>query len=450
MDKACTHLKKAWELNPKAPEPAVELMDVALAGRTPAGETPRFWFDRAVSAELDYEPAYSTLRHALLPRWGGSHRQMYAFGRECLDTKRFDTNVPYHYFETLEYMAGDIGVDADLFKSPAVYADLQTMIDGYLAEPSMAALHDWYRSLKIAAAVRSGQWEDARRLLDALNGEPQPDGLTRLSLKPDEIVGEIYARTGEFAEKNHQAQRLLESGKVDEAEVKYEDLIGQAGDRQSAADYFRRRLAEVTLRQRFAAGEWQSVLPDAALSGWRVFGGKWTVDDQGRLIGEAQQNGLRLANERKLGTRLEIRGKATFVASAFGEFNIGIYFGQENGQLPNSFRIDRSENYAAIATNDVPLEKKPIAVGETNTFRVQRWDDTLSAYLNDELIADGVAIDSSGDDANEVFGVGGRYWYVGPLIRFEELEVRKLDQRPVAENGGDGANDPAELPVLAE
>ena len=58
------------------------------------GETPRFWFDQAVAAQLDAPGAHRTLRWAIRPRWGGSHEEMLRFGLECLNTRRFDTSVP--------------------------------------------------------------------------------------------------------------------------------------------------------------------------------------------------------------------------------------------------------------------------------------------------------------------------------------------------------------------
>jgi len=69
----------------------------------------RDWFDRAVEAQMDYEPAYNSLLWALTPRWGGSHGKMYQFGLECLATKRFDTCVPEKLIQIVLDIDSELG-----------------------------------------------------------------------------------------------------------------------------------------------------------------------------------------------------------------------------------------------------------------------------------------------------------------------------------------------------
>lgn len=93
LKKAAKHFEKAYQLHPEFPEAAGDMVAVATAGGS--NLTPREWFDRAVAAQMDYLLAYDYLRLRLRPRWGGSHSAMYRFGRECADTERYDTNVPF-------------------------------------------------------------------------------------------------------------------------------------------------------------------------------------------------------------------------------------------------------------------------------------------------------------------------------------------------------------------
>src|SRR5262249_21164531 len=95
MNKARKALTEAWKEAPTRPEPAVAMITVAMAeGQLPNAVEERTWFDRAVTAQLDYWPAYKNMLWALRPRWRGSHEEMEAFGLACLNTKRYDPQVP--------------------------------------------------------------------------------------------------------------------------------------------------------------------------------------------------------------------------------------------------------------------------------------------------------------------------------------------------------------------
>jgi hypothetical protein len=442
MEGAAYHFHEAWTTNPHWPESATKMIAVAMAGHAPVGETPRLWFDRAVEVQLDYHPAYTALMWALRPRWGGSHEQIYALGRECLGTGRFDTHVPYLFLEACESIINDVGASFDFYQAPGVYDDLQAMADGYLDEPEMEALHDWYRSLKVSVAVRCGKWEDAHQFLLALENEPHENAFIRLGLKPD-VIGEVYARSGELAEKNTEAERLAEEGKFDQAKSLYEELLAKTGDEQRVTTYFRGRMRDVEFDQSYSDENWTKLPLDEHLTGWESMAGDWSINNNGRLVGKPQRDGLRLVFEKKLGTRFELRGKMIFVSRAYRGDNAAVYFGQEGGALSNSFRIVCDDNYAAVLKRNDPIARKEIPIEETNPFRIQRWDNHITAYLNDQLIANNVEIEPEGPPESEVIALGGRYWYTGPVLRFDDLEVRTLKEQPAVDGAEQEAAEPA-------
>jgi hypothetical protein len=129
MVAARDHLTEAWTLNPEWPEPASKMIGVVMAGHGAPDDSERLWFDRAVAAEFDYLPAYQAMLWSLMPRWGGSHQELYALGRECLDTRRFDTSVPLVYMQAFNHIVTDIGSTYDYYKTPGVYEYLQTLAD---------------------------------------------------------------------------------------------------------------------------------------------------------------------------------------------------------------------------------------------------------------------------------------------------------------------------------
>jgi hypothetical protein len=173
-------------------------------------------------------------------------------------------------------------------------------------------------------------------------------------------------------------------------------------------------------------------MPDNHLLGWRKTAGKWSIDTDGRLVGDARADGLMLVTDNKLGTRYEILGSADFVSPSREKDNLGIYFGRETGDMRSSFTLDRTEQSAAIISSGTPVEKKDCTFGDSNSFQVQRWDARLSVTLNDKPLFAGTAIENFGNPAGEVLGLGGKYWYQGSSIRFSKLEVRKLNDEPAA------------------
>ena len=369
-----------------------------------------------------------------MPRWGGSHQQLYAFGRECLDTGRFDTNVPYYFLVAFEYIVRDIGANLDFYQTPGVYENLEAMADGYLAEPKKKWSHAWYRGLKVAATARCGKWKDARRFLESMNkDEPHENAFTRLGLKRDEAIGEIYARTGDLAVQNAKAEELAQAGSYDEAKAIYQELAKKTAEEKRVAQFFGNCVRGVEFDQSYAANKWTALPLDETLNDWRNMGGKWSVDKDGQLVGEALNNGLKLTFQRKLGVRFEFRGKVVLETKDRLPCNVGVYFGQENGLAPNSFRLFGHEGYAAVLKHEQPMERKDVAIEPTDTFRIIRWDNRVTGYLNDELIASAVEIEPYGPPATEVISLGGYYWYPGPIFRFTDLEVRKLETPPDTE-----------------
>ena len=98
LRKARELLVEAANLHPEYPEAPTEMITVVMSEEDPT-ESTRYWFDRAVAAQFDYIPAYNKYCLSIWPRWGGSIEQMYEFGLECAKTERYDTEVPWYFFE---------------------------------------------------------------------------------------------------------------------------------------------------------------------------------------------------------------------------------------------------------------------------------------------------------------------------------------------------------------
>ncbi len=93
------YLTEAWKLRPNLPLAPDRMIYVSL-GDSDINEM-RVWFDRTVTAQIDYPDAWSQTRWGLRPRWYGDTDSMLAFGVTALNTHRFDTDVPHVYFDSL-------------------------------------------------------------------------------------------------------------------------------------------------------------------------------------------------------------------------------------------------------------------------------------------------------------------------------------------------------------
>ena len=157
----------AWQQHPELPEAPSAMIQVAMAGHANPGETVYTWFNRAVSAQMDYQPAYQYLLFALRPRWCGSYAEMYRVGLSCLATNRYDTTVPTGFFKAVHMISEDDNGNLDYWQRPETYRHLQTMFDSYLrtAPPEQ---HNKYLSQYAAAAFLCGHYADAKRMLTEL------------------------------------------------------------------------------------------------------------------------------------------------------------------------------------------------------------------------------------------------------------------------------------------
>lgn len=102
-----SHLQKAHDLHPEFPEPAAAMIVVRML--EPGAGTVRQWFERSVAAQLDFVGAYQNFAWSLKPEHGGSLAAMHAFAVECLDTDRFDTEVPMQFVDTLQLTHSQLG-----------------------------------------------------------------------------------------------------------------------------------------------------------------------------------------------------------------------------------------------------------------------------------------------------------------------------------------------------
>ena len=314
---------------PDRPEAAYEMIQVS-DDAPQDGENPRFWFDRAVQAQMDYALAYDGMRVHLLPRWGGSYEEMLAFGKEALDTGRYDTEVPVELLYTLVRIRrdqrdenGGAGGQA-IFERTETDPLLQKMFDGYLSEPSRAGEKTRWEALWAVAADRAGRPEEARRHLEAAGYRLTDEAAFQIADEetPAEFVARVVQRASPAAADIARGDQRRDAFDVQGALAAYKAaLVRDRSPRAAAA--LARKVVPLEQERRLATGEWVAFLPASPdLAGWKTELGSWRLDSDGSLVGVAGVRGLLLVSDARVGPEFEIRGriKARDLRVGFGGY----------------------------------------------------------------------------------------------------------------------------------
>jgi len=159
-------LGKAWELNPRDERIACEMMTVEL-GQGKGRPRMEMWFKRATELNPNYYEAFSSKLYYLEPKWHGSAEDMIAFGRECVNSKKWGGHVPLVLRDAHESLVKyvDKAQQADYWKRPAVWKDIKAAFDKFF---ELNPTETRWRHNYALYAYRAGQWDELNRQLPLL------------------------------------------------------------------------------------------------------------------------------------------------------------------------------------------------------------------------------------------------------------------------------------------
>ena len=366
-------LVRAWKLDPKQPAAPYLMIRVAMGGGS--DESPREWFDRAVAAQMDYEPAYFSLEWALRPRWGGSHSDMYKFGRECLATKRFDTIVPYHLIKVAEDIDEELGKHGDVWQRSGVYDDAKAAFEGLEKdfpgrdEPQAAERLAWLRSVHAAVAIRAKQEADARKPLENLDEKHlRRDVFITHGLTLPYHIARVFALTGDAKDQVVEFEKLMGEKKAHTAEgcLAAAKVIEAAASKDSnvrAKPFFDFCKIRVKWQEQYDKGEWVSLTFDPAMAMWQHEMGNWTVENEHSVLGtsEYETGGYLLICNAKFSESFEIECDVE-VLSTWG------------GYPPHSGVIVRAEPFSTANCTNLPGDYVFWFRWPNNKFGACQWN----------------------------------------------------------------------------
>jgi hypothetical protein len=460
LEAARKALTASWQARKDRPEAAAAMIVVAKADAT-SHESPRVWFDRAVSARFDWEPAYRALIDALRERWAGDPEALPGFARACAATRRFDTVVPFMAFVAVEQMEfdrldavrpRDEETDMPLpfpasRRPPSVYRDQElydmvaAVLERYRREP--AAQSDWkrYASLQAAIAYKAGRYEDARRFLHDCGGVLAPEA--GRAVDEPLLEARIEAQAAPDGEATRRAETLYLAGRPAEAAPVFEQALAHAVP--AARPYLAQRLAAATLETRLAAGEKVRWLPPAGLDGWTPVLGTWIVDKDGSLLGTSGMRGLLINADARVGPDFQIEADVEIASTSNGQFQAGIVFGEAPSFWSHnwsSFRWKRTAHEGEVAyfsrhfNAPVHLVKRKVLL--RNRVLIQSWNGRLSAWLNAEpVVTEYLPEWNPPRGADNQVGFGAYLDDNTFSVRYRDVWLRRLTAAPSRPTEGD-------------
>jgi len=295
MSKSATHFRNAWLLRPDMPHAARAMVTIETESSSSTW-TPRQWFELCCHAQKDFMPSYEAYRRSLLPRWGGSHEELLAFGQECAETRAFDTAIPLQLFECATVIAAETPEAASWEYPPVVKAlnsfwkDFDEWLQTPVGETLAQNRKDWYLSMRAAVALRNGEFNEARGALDRSAWPPNPGPLTDLMVDAEFAASMAYALSEPDSEKLIENEKRF--GKHLSPDVSSQDLseaievLNQAGAKTTSDRsryYFSARARQWDLLRQYQDGAWVELKFEQPLLSWAVLNGDWKVESESSL-----------------------------------------------------------------------------------------------------------------------------------------------------------------------
>jgi hypothetical protein len=441
LRKAAHEFSEAIKLHPENPEAASFMITVAMGGES--DRTPQEWFDKAVAAEIDYMPSYKKLRWALLPRWGGSHEEMYRFGCRCADTQRYDTDVPFFLVEVVNNIEKELSYNGKFWRREGVYTRVKEVLEGMAQDPSRANDSSAFagrlciKTIHAILAARAGEYADARRLVDELGDRLDRKTFDRWCTHPGWELTRIYAFSGRGAHDMDKAWAMLIAAPkpipdqvLQEAKDLYQKALTADGNERSKA-FCRCWINEVEGRLAFGAGKWYEKKFDPKLLAWAVPGTTWSMENESTVIGHP-----RWAN-----ARVFIRTSCVPVLPLEVEFDVetpnpppyptdlGLFIPEAGKAYPaqktfHRFFVRTRDNLAGIEIGG-KIETVPCKLKPVNRIRVQLANDRAVLYVNETL-----CLDRSEKEFRPlpVFNFGCHtYSYPDMLVRISNVRIRRWE-----------------------
>lgn len=430
MQKARDYLAKAHALHPEFPEPATEMIAVAMGDGGRLQVDGREWFEKAVRAQLDFYPAYEAYQLSLWPRWGGSQRAMFDVGVECLQTRRYDTYVPFQLFRAVEGIIRDADNDFSILRDPEVQVALWQLLTTMGERAGGNESREIYPSLAAAVKWRVGDFRAAAGVMDKLGERFVPGAFERLHEWPPLAMSEIRAMTSTEAATFERARAAEVAGERDAAIAAYDEAAAKLDAKHPGRGYARFRSKALAYERDFAAGGWVDITPDADLNAWMPAAGEWKRDPDGSIRGVSNERGRgSLVCRADFGTSYELRARIYDVENKPHALPVLVTSWAEYDRYDAAgISTGKSE---LLVRHSGPTLVKPIAKfkgGEQVTVRLR--NEVVTVLVDGVTVAENLPAKNRSTGSWHWVGLGINNLAADSNGRFREVQIRQLDEAP--------------------
>ncbi len=420
--------ERAYEAAPGRPETAAAMIAVARDTSPSPLREMRLWFDRAVAAEMDWYPAYQSFTWGLLPRWHGSHDQLYEFGVECLETKRFDTRIPYEFCECIRDIIQDPSnpLGTKYAERPGLYERVRQVCEGYL-EHGITKDAARYQTTWLGYACLTQHWADAERLLAQLGPNVDSAALSRIKLSKSAVVEAVCLHASRHADAITAAYDAADRGDREIAVDALSEILQAPDLEPEVSRYLTSRLQVLNWERQFH--EWHPVAltPAATSGGWISRAGKWNVTEAGALRGVSGTTGAVLECKADFGQYWQLSGEVYHGNMPHDPWSAGVFINfQVSPQLVVLFNPTQ-EWVAAGPLKTLADSRKPFqSVGKTTKFVIRVAGNTVSVWLDDTLVIEDQPFEGLESSLPSRLAIGVISKLEGAALTYKSLEISQI------------------------
>jgi tetratricopeptide (TPR) repeat protein len=431
----------AYKDAPHLPEPATDMITVAMGAGDVLNEKPMEWFERALQAQIDCDEAYRLMIGGpMLPRWGGSYEEMMQLAEACVAQERFDTSVPMYYLTIVRQIGTDSGRPWVLLGNERAYGQIVKVTEGYAAAVAKDKA-PYYKSLHAAAAWRVGKLPEARKVLDELTAagmKPHPHSFVYFGGDDGAaIISSVYALTGDHAAVLKEAQTKARNGEAAAALKDIKSIAEKLPKDDPAQDYFAGQIFEFDAKVKFDAGEWSPMQTGKGRSGWKWVRGSWTADGKGGLVGHSDRKNpnspwglltwMGSESGRSPGQSFEVQGVLEFPEPGPGVHfaNGSVNLNPAQGAPTKWFTLEFNRELGVVSIingKERMNAQKKVALKSPCAFTVRVADRKVTLFVNGEPVADRFPLPPElNGDLSVGLGVNGP-----DATTFRNLMIRKI------------------------
>ena len=426
-------LLKAYKIRSDIPFTADHLLKSARDGFS--DESPVTWFNRCIEVEMDFMPAYHNLLWTLRPRWGGSRQQMLDFGEQCLATKRFDTDIPYMYFEAFKDVIDEMRSDGDdeneFIREPGIYENLASFFQGYVdqfavdGDDGLNKLQAKYLTRQLAYATETDHFEDAVKLWDQLGEKADHAVLDSHHLRREYDQSRANAYL-EFGDKMIEVRDLTIDHRTSLQECikvrsEYQNLLRQSENPKSHL-YLQTWVERGRIESRFHAGGWVNLDFDSDLRNWRGRKHQWEVVSKSEIIGTTEKGRLVMTHACRFYGPKEVMCEIELIEKSTKLFRFGVCLGV--GQNRRLCWIEPTRNFMGITGPSKAISME-IIPNIAKALHIRAYGPQAVEFYADGQRSSDIALPGF-----EVGGAVGLYNMWGDpdqgKVRVKNLKVRKL------------------------